>query len=225
MNQSNGATVNHAQALAPIPTATRELIADWGTGAPPCTGHPRGCRLPRPRRRNRRRGQICCPSHSLSGQRPVQYSPCSIPGRAAGKAPNVRSQTANASSTQRPSDRLEQRPDPRATTHRTSVPPRRSASSTSESAIRSAPSPTGFEVPDHCPLMLNIGKCAADARKITRAWRKRTGVEPARDRLTASTGFEDRPPHRGRSSSSGDAILLKSFRSMMIIAMADGRRW
>src|SRR5262249_16913147 len=29
-------------------------------------------------------------------------------------------------------------------------------------------------------------------------WRKRVGVEPTKDRLTASPGFEVRTPHRGR---------------------------
>src|SRR2546422_5020325 len=30
-------------------------------------------------------------------------------------------------------------------------------------------------------------------------WRKRVGVEPTKDRLTALTGFEVRSPHRGAS--------------------------
>ena len=33
------------------------------------------------------------------------------------------------------------------------------------------------------------------------SWRKRVGVEPTKDRLTAPAGFEVRPPHRGRFSS------------------------
>ena len=32
-------------------------------------------------------------------------------------------------------------------------------------------------------------------------WRKRVGVEPTKDRLTAPPGFEVRTPHRGRFSS------------------------
>ena len=32
------------------------------------------------------------------------------------------------------------------------------------------------------------------------------GVEPTRDRLAAPTGFEVRPPHRGRFSSSAEKI-------------------
>src|SRR5436190_22379941 len=36
----------------------------------------------------------------------------------------------------------------------------------------------------------------------SRAWRKRVGVEPTKDRLTAPPGFEVRTPHRGRFSSS-----------------------
>src|SRR5271170_2724324 len=32
-------------------------------------------------------------------------------------------------------------------------------------------------------------------------WRKRAGVEPTKDRLAASLGFEVRTPHRGRFSS------------------------
>src|SRR4051794_21285012 len=35
----------------------------------------------------------------------------------------------------------------------------------------------------------------------TRSWRKRVGVEPTKDRLAALSGFEVRPPHRGRFSS------------------------
>ena len=31
-----------------------------------------------------------------------------------------------------------------------------------------------------------------------RTWRKRVGVEPTKDRLAASPGFEVRTPHRGR---------------------------
>ena len=36
---------------------------------------------------------------------------------------------------------------------------------------------------------------------LEQSWRKRVGVEPTRDRLATPAGFEDRPPHRGTTSS------------------------
>src|SRR5690606_22325224 len=48
---------------------------------------------------------------------------------------------------------------------------------------------------------------AADARRLAAGsregmrWRKGVGVEPTQDRLAAPTGFEVRPPHRGRCPS------------------------
>ena len=45
-------------------------------------------------------------------------------------------------------------------------------------------------------------KAAAGALiRLLRAWRKRVGVEPTKDRLAAPPGFEVRTPHRGQFSS------------------------
>jgi hypothetical protein len=45
------------------------------------------------------------------------------------------------------------------------------------------------------------------------AWRKRVGVEPTKDRLTAPPGFEVRTPHQGRFSST-----VKQFSDVARIA-------
>src|SRR6185503_16284096 len=41
----------------------------------------------------------------------------------------------------------------------------------------------------------------ASSGDLARVWRRRMGVEPTRDRLTAPPGFEVRSPHRERDSS------------------------
>ena len=50
------------------------------------------------------------------------------------------------------------------------------------------------------PFMV-LSKARSRASTGTGPWRKRVGVEPTKDRLTAPPGFEVRTPHRGRFSS------------------------
>ena len=47
---------------------------------------------------------------------------------------------------------------------------------------------------------------------MARRWRKRVGVEPTKDRLSAPSGFEVRTSHRGRISSRNATFVGNTIR-------------
>src|SRR6201996_7261262 len=60
-----------------------------------------------------------------------------------------------------------------------------------------------------CCSSVRPGPCRRYRMRLMRNWRKRAGVEPTRDRLAASLGFEVRTPHQGRFSSITVAFRMR----------------